>query len=260
MGKQVPPSALDRGQPFPDWSFGSRWTLFPALGAWAICSRRWASRSRPTNFSSNFCATIAKATVENPGVVLSLVETDGLLAYDPKHRRFIERTFDGVFYTTDDLRFLDRLSWNLRLLDDPYKQAIAMAVLVRSCVKRQPRGVFTVAGDPERYKDGRRDVRLTLREHFLEQVDVYNRAVFYNGEQNSAILGDVFDLDDTPYDLVYIDPPYVPRSDDNGETRPLPRRAFLLLGEHEHHAGQPREEDQESVHSMFISQLGYRCV
>jgi DNA adenine methylase/adenine-specific DNA-methyltransferase len=72
-----------------------------------------------------------------------------------------------------------------------------------------------VAGDPEHYKDGRRDLKLSLREHFVEQVDVYNQAVFDNGRKNRAVHGDVFDLDAAGYDLVYVDPPYVPRADDN---------------------------------------------
>ena len=163
----------------------------------------------------NFSATIAKATIENPGVKLSNADVEFLLSYDPKHPRFIENTFTGIFYTPQDLRFLDRVWWNVRKLRNPYKRALAISALIRSCAKRQPRGVFTVAGDPEHYKDGRRDLRLSLREHFMEQVGVYNRAAFDNSRQNRAIRSDVFELDPNGYDLVYLDPPYVPRADDN---------------------------------------------
>lgn len=163
----------------------------------------------------NFSRVIAAATVENPGITLSRRDTERILSYDPRHRHFIERTFKGIFYTPAELRFLDRASWHIHRMRNKYKRAIAMSGLVRSCVKRQPRGVFTVAGDPARYKDGRRDLLLSLEEHFLEQVDVYNRAVFDNGLQNQAHKGDVFDVDPAGFDLVYMDPPYVPRSDDN---------------------------------------------
>lgn len=137
------------------------------------------------------------------------------MTFDRRHQHFIERTFSGIFFTPEDLRFLDRTSWNLRRLDSPYKQSVALAALIRSCAKRQPRGVFTVAGDPERYKDGRRDLRLSIEEHFLEQVEAYNQAVFDNGRPNRAIRSDVFSVKAARYDLVYLDPPYVPRSDDN---------------------------------------------
>jgi len=163
----------------------------------------------------NMGATITRALIENPGVQLSEESLNTLLEYDRRHKRFIEKTFSGIFYTPEDLRFLDRASWNVRKLSNPYEQAIALAALIRSCVKRQPRGVFTVAGDPDQYKDARRDLQLSLKDHFLEQVVVYNHAVFDNGRQNIARRGDVFDWPDSSADLVYMDPPYVPRSDDN---------------------------------------------
>ncbi len=168
-----------------------------------------------TNDFLNLSTTVAKALIENPGHRLCEDSLTRLLTYDPRHKRFIERTFSGIFYTPQDLRFLDRVSWNIKKLDDAYERAIALAALIRSCVKRQPRGVFTIAGDPEHYKDGRRDLKLSLREHFLEQVAVYNEAAFDNGCRNQARYGDVFSWGGEPADLVYMDPPYVPRADDN---------------------------------------------
>jgi DNA adenine methylase/adenine-specific DNA-methyltransferase len=162
-----------------------------------------------------FSTTIARATVENPGIRLDREDVALLLRYDRRHGHFVERTFRGIFFTPKDLRFLDRIWWNIRKVDDLYKKAIAISALVRSCAKRQPRGVFTVAGDPEHYKDGRRDLRLSIEEHFLEQVEVYNKAAFDNGRKNRAICSDVFSIDPSGFDLVYLDPPYVPRSDDN---------------------------------------------
>ena len=169
--------------------------------------------------------TLAAATVANQCETLSSPDID-LLRSEPRRstrRRFIRETFDGIFYTSDDLDFLDRVWSNLDRLGSETKRKLALSALVRSCAKRQPRGVFTVA-DPSRYDDGRRDLRLSIEEHFVEQVDVYNEAVFDSGKGSRAMRRDVFDLDhdrhgdDVPresFDLVYLDPPYVPRSDDN---------------------------------------------
>jgi adenine-specific DNA-methyltransferase len=178
--------------------------LFKAMGKQVIA-----------NDFLNLSATVAKALIENPGRKLSTESLERLLAYDPKHKHFIERTFSGIFFTPNDLRFLDQVSWNICKLRDPYERAIATAALIRSCAKRQPRGVFTVAGDPKHYKDGRRDLKLSLKEHFIEQVVVYNNAAFDNGRANLARHGDVFGWNAPPADLVYMDPPYVPRADDN---------------------------------------------
>jgi DNA adenine methylase/adenine-specific DNA-methyltransferase len=46
-------------------------------------------------------------------------------------------------------------------------------------------------------------------------VAAYNRVVFDNGRANRACRGDVFEANDVGFDLVYLDPPYVPRADDN---------------------------------------------
>ena len=153
--------------------------------------------------------------IENNHVRLDGKAIKRLLDRTPPAHHFIEKTFSGVFYTLEDLRFLDRVSGNIRQLQDPYQQALAFAALFRSCLKRQPRGVFTISGDLSHYDDGRRDLRLSIEEHFLEQIEVYNAAVFDNGRKNQAMRSDLFELPRRKVDLVYLDPPYVPRSDDN---------------------------------------------
>jgi adenine-specific DNA-methyltransferase len=162
-----------------------------------------------------FPATIARATVENGSVVLDEATVSRLRGPASRHGHFIEETFRGIFFTPADLRFLDRVWANLRRERNLHARSLALAALIRACVKRQPRGVFTVAGDPERYKDGRRDLRLSIEQHFLEQVEVYSACVFDNGRRNVALQGDVFAVDPRGVDLVYLDPPYVPRADDN---------------------------------------------
>lgn len=161
----------------------------------------------------NFSATLARATIENRNQQLGARAVKKLLGPAPAAPDFIERTYAGIFYTREDLQFLDRVSANIRALENHHQQALAKAALFRSCLKRQPRGVFTVSGN--RYNDGRRDLRLSLEEHFIEQLAVFNKLVFDNGHSNSAMQADVFTVEAGEVDLVYLDPPYVPRSDDN---------------------------------------------
>lgn len=163
----------------------------------------------------NFTSVVADAMIENNNVRLDGRAIKLLLDPTPSAHSFIERTFDGVFFTPEDLRFLDRVSGNIRQLENSHEQSLAFAALFRSCLKRQPRGVFTISGDLSHYDDGRRDLKLSLEEHLLEQIEVYNGAVFDNGRKNRAQRSDVFDVSAKSVDLVYLDPPYVPRSDDN---------------------------------------------
>ena len=169
--------------------------------------------------SLRFCATIGEATIEHSKVTLSQDDIGMLLA--PGEGRdcggFIERTFRGVFFTPEDLVFLDRVWCNIPHLHTRYHKALALSALFRSCVKRQPRGVFTVAGDTLKYDDGRRDLHMSIEEHFCEQVSVYSGAVLENGRRCRSMCSDVYALPSSfrDVDLVYLDPPYVPRSDDN---------------------------------------------
>ncbi|NKM36518.1 DNA methyltransferase [Rhizobium laguerreae] len=167
----------------------------------------------------NFSSLVARATIANNKVHLDGKAIRQLIDGTAPAHNFIEKNFSGVFYKQEDLKFLDRVSGNIRQLQDPYEQALAFAALFRSCLKRQPRGVFTISGDLSHYDDGRRDLRLSIEEHFLEQIEVYNNAVFDNGRRNKALRSDIFELSNERVDLVYLDPPYVPRSDDNCYTK-----------------------------------------
>lgn len=163
----------------------------------------------------NFPTIFATAAITNSSHRLDGDTMKHLLTPRRNGPHFIEKTFTGIFYTPEELRFLDRVSANINTLEHPHHQALARAALIRSCLKKQPRGVFTVSGDLSHYDDGRRDLRLLIEEHFLEQVNAFNRVVFHNGHRHAAFHADVFSLKPKDVDLVYLDPPYVPRSDDN---------------------------------------------
>lgn len=165
--------------------------------------------------SSDFLAfptAIAGAAVANQTDTLSDDEVARITGPPADDRSFIQSTFDGLYFTSDDRVFLDSAWSHIDLLDGA-KQNLAIAALVLAAARKQPRGVFTFTD--LRYDDGRRDLRLPLREHFVETAADYNSIVFDNGQQCRAVQSDVFDVDPVGYDLVYLDPPYAPPRDDN---------------------------------------------
>ena len=168
-----------------------------------------------TNDHLHFAYHIANALVANPGRVLGTTDLDRLLRENDEAPHFIEDTFSGIFFTPEELRFLDNVWANLGLIDDEFQRSLVITAMCRAALKRQPRGVFTVAnGKAARYHDGRRDLRLTLQEHFIESMELLRSVPYDDGRPHRALCMDVFDLP-IEYDLVYLDPPYVPRSDDN---------------------------------------------
>lgn len=125
-------------------------------------------------------------------------------------RDFIERTYGGLFFTRDDLRFLDAAWSQIDLMTGP-KRSLAIASLILAAARKQPRGVFTVTG--LRYDDGRSQLHLPLARQFQLCVEAWNAAVFA-GPQCRVLRGDVAQAP-TGADLVYLDPPYAPPRDDN---------------------------------------------
>jgi adenine-specific DNA-methyltransferase len=167
----------------------------------------------------NFPVVIASAVIANSSETLTEEELQTLGAPGKPQKRFIADTFKDIFFTSEDLLFLDLVWERLPQLASQEKRDLALAALIRSCMKKQPRGVFTVGSNTAngdlRYDDGRRDVHLPLNEHFLEQASVLSDLVFDNGRANCSVRRSALDGPSTPCDLVYFDPPYVPRSDDN---------------------------------------------
>ena len=162
-------------------------------------------------------ATFTKAMVENNGVTLPLDEAKSLLVAHKESDHFVAETFKGLYYSDEENNLIDTLRTNIAAMKDQYKQAIAMTALIRACIKKRPRGIFTYTG--HRYDDGRQDLKKSLSQQFLEAVEAVNKAVFDNGKINHSKHGDAMDLKVENADLVYIDPPYYSPLSDNEYVR-----------------------------------------
>jgi len=163
-----------------------------------------------------FSASIAKALIENNTVTLPLELAHSLLEANSASDRFVEQTFDELYFTKAENQLIDHIRANIKTLDNPYLTAIATSALVRACFKKRPRGIFTYVGN--RYDDGRKDLTTSLSDHFLIAVKALNDAVFDNGKNNLASRLDALQTQYTP-DLVYIDPPYYSQHSDNEYVR-----------------------------------------
>lgn len=195
-------------------SFETATDAFSGSGSVSYLLKAMGKQVR-ANDTLAFPSVLTSATVANNATQLDSADVEFLLSAKARlpSERFIRRTYEGIFYSPEELSALDNLWSGIRQLESPLKRSLAVAAMLRSAIKRQPRGLFTVS-DPNRYQDGRRDLQLNILEHFVEQVDAYNAAVFSNGQRNSATCSDVFEVPPGS-NLVYMDPPYVPLSDDN---------------------------------------------
>lgn len=170
-------------------------------------------------FSNDYMAmsaTLSKAMIENNVHVLTETEIDRLFAPNPKACRFVQEAYAGLYYTDEENAVIDLVRSNSQKLSNSPKRAIAMSALIRACLKKRARGIFTYTG--LRYNDGRADLRMSMEEQIRNAAALINAAVFDNGQQNRACHGDAMSTR-FKADLVYIDPPYYSPLSDNEYVR-----------------------------------------
>lgn len=197
------------------FSFDSVIDLFSGSG---VVSYMYKSHGKAviSNDYMAMCGVITKALIENSKTILSLSEAEELTNIDTPIDNFVSDTFRGIYYSDADNHFIDVVRSNIALMEDPYKKAIAMEALIRTCIKKRPRGIFTYVG--ERYNDGRKDLNKSFHDHFIDAVSLINDAVFDNGKKCKSYNTDSMKLKATA-DLVYIDPPYYTPKSDNEYVR-----------------------------------------
>lgn len=162
-------------------------------------------------------AVFTKALIENNSTKLDRGKASTLLEPAESNDHFVATKFKGLYFADEENDVIDTLRANIKMLENEYEQAIAMMALIRACTKKRPRGIFSYVG--HRYDDGRKDLRKSIQEHFLDAVDLINDAVFDNGRKNLSVRGNALELNSGTPDLVYLDPPYYSRNSDNEYVR-----------------------------------------
>ncbi|MBX2893460.1 MAG: DNA adenine methylase [Saprospiraceae bacterium] len=170
-----------------------------------------------TNDFLSFNHQIGLALIENGEQKLTQADLNFLLSISPKKEQFrlIEQVYTDVFFEKEEAEFLDNFRANLEFFENPYKKALAFAIINRSMTRKVTMGHFghtqalRYANDPARIRRNRSLVR-PLKEIFLELVPAYNSAVFSNKKNNRSFNQNILDLLPTmeKVDLIYFDPPY----------------------------------------------------
>ena len=198
------------------FEFESILDLFSGSGVVGYMFKTFGKRVFSNDYMA-MSATFCKAMVENNNVVLTDEEANALLEPSDNIDDFVSRTFRSLYFSDEDNSLIDILRSNISKLRNPYKKAIALTALIRACTKKRPRGLFTYIG--LRYDDGRKDLKMSMREQFLAGVKAVNAAVFNNHKKNHSRCGDAMSVPADGIDAVYIDPPYFTPQSDNEYVR-----------------------------------------
>lgn len=161
---------------------------------------------------------IGLALIENDGVTLTDEELERISAAAPgrSYHDFIQRTFRDIYYTDEENRWLDIVTQNIKRLPCRLKRAAAYYALFQAALVKRPYNLFHRKNLYLRLADVRRGFgnKATwdrpFEDHFRTHARRLREAVFDNGRRCRALNCDVLDVDG-PFDLVYIDTPYINR-------------------------------------------------
>ena len=203
------------------WAIASQFEFNSVLDLFAgsgIVSYMFKAENKQvfTNDYMHFSNCFSRSLIQNNTIKLNTNDIHTLCDTTKITNTFVSDTFKGLYFSDEDNSFIDTIRSNIQKLSGKTKQDLAMSALIRACLKKRPRGIFTYTG--LRYDDGRRDLKLSLKEQFLNAIDQINNAVFNNNQKNSARLGDAMESRQKA-DLVYIDPPYYSPLSDNEYVR-----------------------------------------
>ncbi|MCC7292682.1 MAG: DNA adenine methylase [Phycisphaerales bacterium] len=162
---------------------------------------------------------IGLALIENRDVRLEESDIDFLLAAHEgvRYDDFIQRTFQGVYFTDDENALLDRLAVNLAAVRCPFKQALSSFAVFQAAIAKRPYNLFHRANlymrlaDVERTFGNKATWDTPFEAHLRAFAREANDAVFDNGLPCRAVCADALEIE-PGFDLVYIDPPYVSAS------------------------------------------------
>ena len=160
---------------------------------------------------------VAGALVANDRATLT-GEQAGELAQrssDVEYDTFVSDTFGGIYYTDEENQQLDRMKGNLAAMPQGPSRDLASFALFQACLVKRPFNLFHRRNLSLRTADVQRSFgnKTTWERPFSELLPKFaaeaSGAVFEGAQPCGARAGDVLDIEGG-YDLVYLDPPYVP--------------------------------------------------
>ncbi|UCE61373.1 MAG: DNA adenine methylase [Phycisphaerales bacterium] len=198
-----------------DLDFTTVLDAFGGTGSVAYAFKR-AGKQVTYNDVLSFNHQIGLALIENDSVALddAEVEAVGRRQTGGTYADFIEQTFQGVYFTSEENRWLDVAVANIARMGSRYKKAIAWFALFQSAMAKRPynlfhrKNLYMRTADVTRSFGNKASWDRSFAEHFAVFAAEANAALIDSGGKCRAICTDVLFVE-PEYDLVYIDTPYI---------------------------------------------------
>lgn len=197
-------------------------TVLDVFGGTGSVSYLFKSMGKSVTYNDylRFNSIIGKSIIENSIIKLEENDVQKILNSHSSYN-FITANFKDVFFLDKENAWIDKVVCGINKLafesqkDLEYKRAIAYNALFQSCLIKRPFNLFHRKNLYLRTNDVKRNFgnKVTWdREfefYFRKFVKEINHSVFDSGFECNVTNNDVYDIDPSGYDLIYLDPPYV---------------------------------------------------
>ncbi len=161
---------------------------------------------------------IGLALIENNNTFLDKHSIEFVLTQhnNINYPTFIADTFQNIYYTDEENKWLDIIITNIRQIENKYKQAMLYWALFQACIIKRPynlfhrKNLYIRLNDVKRTFGNKTTWDTPFETHFRKFVHTINDAIFDNRKDNLVFNKDIFKLElEEKIDLVYIDTPYI---------------------------------------------------
>lgn len=203
-------------------------TVLDAFGGSACVSYLLKRMGKKVTFNDRlrWNYILGQAVVVNNRVTLSDNDVDRILTprSDYPWGRVVSTNFKGIYYLDSENEWIDTVTTNILELTGysqevlRYKRALALYALFQACLVKRPFNLFHRRNLDVRLRDVSRSFGnkttwdTPFADWFRRFVVEANGLVFDSEKQSTAINRDVFNIDPSGFEMVYLDPPYIKKT------------------------------------------------
>ncbi len=204
-------------------------TVLDAFAGTGVVSYLFKRMDKQVLFNDHlhFNYVIGRAIIENSEIRLTKADVHQILKPKPyeEHSHLIEENFADIYYTDEENIWLDRVISNLYEMEPGYKQDLGFWCLFQSCITKRPFSLFHRRNLNLRTRNVKRsfgnkvtwDTPFDI--HFKRFAEEVNGYITKTKNPCYALRSDVMQVPlnffKGGFDLVYIDPPYIPQRGEN---------------------------------------------
>lgn len=171
------------------------------------------------NDNLKFNYLIGKALIENNRITLTEEEISDLLKYRGQNQ-IVQNNFKGIYYLDKENRWIDNVVSGIEYLfngdceSSLFKKSICYYALIQACLIKRPfnlfhrKNLYLRTNEVDRNFGNKTTWEQGFPELFKRFIKEANVAVFDNRKQCLSANESIFNVDETQFELVYLDPPY----------------------------------------------------